>query len=171
MFIFLNPFRICLIQIGLKVSNWIQKVSSHPENQTKFYFIHLFFTLQDLESLGMWQATTLKINLAPRFGKARVTSRLKASRVLPPLKNFQLNCMLACLESWGNFSWATFAFVSFVSTLVSWAKVEILHRLVQLVLHIFWTIACIMSWVFAIETYDNFEFFTCLLWTTCCIMA
>src|SRR4051812_9241972 len=44
MFIFLNPFRIYLIQFGLKVSNWIQKVSSHPENQQSFilfiYFSH-----------------------------------------------------------------------------------------------------------------------------------
>src|SRR3954471_18272866 len=61
--------------------------------------------------------------------------------------------------------------VSFVSTLGTVDKTEILHGLVYLVLHLFWTIACIMSWFFAIETCDKFEFFTCLLWTGCCIMA
>ena len=41
----------------------------------------------------------------------------------------------------------------------SWAKVEILYSLVYLVLHLFWTIACIVSWFFAIETHHLADIF------------
>src|SRR3954463_14806803 len=53
----------------------------------------------------------------------------------------------------------------------SWTKIEFLHRLVQLVLHPFWTVACIMSWILAVEAMNVFEFFALFLWTSCYKMA
>ena len=98
-----------LFKMGFLSFHLETKVSFHPDFQQKFILFILFFTLQDLENLGMWQATTLKINLVPRFGEARVTSRFKTTRVLPPLKSSQLDYILACLESWWNFSGQTSA--------------------------------------------------------------
>src|SRR4051812_47146077 len=49
----------------------------------------------------------------------------------------------------------------------SWAKIEFLHRLVQLVLHPFWTVACIVSRILAVEAMNVIEFFTWLLRASC----
>jgi hypothetical protein len=52
----------------------------NPDKQTLFYF---FFTFQ---IFGMWQTTTLKRNLVPRFGEARKKYGFGILGVLPPLK-------------------------------------------------------------------------------------
>src|SRR3954471_14551772 len=49
----------------------------------------------------------------------------------------------------------------------SWTKIELLHRLVQLVFHPFWTVASIVSWILAVEAMNVIEFFTWLLWASC----
>src|SRR3954470_23817596 len=65
--------------------------------------------------------------------------------------------------------WANIYIMSFVSTLETCDKAEILHRL-YLVLHLFWTIACIMSWFFAIETHHLDDIFL-FLWYLCLLFV
>src|SRR5215216_7359992 len=65
--------------------------------------------------------------------------------------------------------WANICIVSFVSTLETCDKAEILHRL-YLVLHLFWIVACIMSWFFAIETHHLADIFL-FLWYHCLLFV
>src|SRR3954468_4902741 len=52
MFIFLNLFRVLFNSKRFEVPIEFQKVSSGPENQTKFYFIHLFSHYKIWKILG-----------------------------------------------------------------------------------------------------------------------